>query len=458
MTRTDNHKTINYNYDRVYRLTKSSPFSRNKLEKLFDDIVHHHSESYSYDPVGNRQTGPDKFDSYTYNNANELLTSTEHPHQNTQNEYDVNGNLIKKTETIGKWKVITSYTYDDENRLILVSIQKGDKIKEISFAYDPFGRRISKTIEKEEFTDDDDKDNGKHGHNDYPKTTFYIYDNQNIIAEYDGNGKQTAFYIHGPNIDEPLSAEIKNTRIYYHADGLGSITTLTNHMGHKVQQYDYDSFGNIKSTPFWIKQPYTYTGREYDYDTGLYYYRARYYDPSIGRFTTRDPIGFGGGINRYSYVNNSPLNYVDPLGLFANHAYLSLQAFTQVPCPKLYVISADAAQAVDALQYTNRIQNAYWHAMSEPGESIESAMNRAESRIVLMLSQCNAESLGYALHTEQDKYAGGHMGYQPWYGDSIPSFAHWRADTFHSDTAGAIAASANIIRRFKEKCPCACKE
>jgi len=88
-------------------------------------------------------------------------------------------------------------------------------------------------------------------------------------------------------------------------------------MGHKVQQYDYDAFGNIKCTPFphWIKQPYTFTGREFDSDTGLYYYRARYYDPKVGRFVTRDPIGFKGGINQYAYAGNNPVNWTDPTGL-----------------------------------------------------------------------------------------------------------------------------------------------
>lgn len=81
-----------------------------------------------------------------------------------------------------------------------------------------------------------------------------------------------------------------------------------------MQEYDYDSFGNIKSTPFWVKQPYTYTARELDYETGLYYYRARYYDPKVGRFITRDPIGFGGGINVYAYVKNNPIRFKDPEG------------------------------------------------------------------------------------------------------------------------------------------------
>ncbi len=261
--------------------------------------------------MGNRQTGPQSTDGYTYNSGNELLNYSGHPNKGNNYEYDLNGNLIKKTETIqGNAKLITSYTYDDENRLITVTMAKGNKTKEISFAYDPFGRRISKTIEKDELNDDNSTNK-----KDYPLTTFYIYDEQNIIAEYDQNGKQTASYIHGPNIDEPLAAEINNTRVYYHADGLGSITTLTNHMGHKVQQYNYDSFGNIKSTPFWIKQTYTYTGREYDPETGLYYYRARYYDPQAGRFITRDPIGFGGGINQYVYTKSNPISATDPYGL-----------------------------------------------------------------------------------------------------------------------------------------------
>jgi RHS repeat-associated protein len=269
------------------------------------------------------------------------LNYSAHPNKGNSYEYDLNGNLIKKIETIqGNAKLITSYTYDDENRLITVTMAKGNKTKEISFTYDPFGRRISQTIEKEEFTDEDDiKDNGNHNgndkdnnhdqdkdgdkhqnkHDDYPRITYYVYDEQNIIAEYDQNGKQTASYIHGPNIDEPLSAEIRNTRIYYHADGLGTITSLTNHMGVAVQKYDYDSFGNINFTPFphWIKQPYTYTGREFDFESGLYYYRARYYDSKVGRFVTKDPIGFGGGdVNLYGYVKNNPVNKIDPLGLY----------------------------------------------------------------------------------------------------------------------------------------------
>ncbi len=104
---------------------------------------------------------------------------------------------------------------------------------------------------------------------------------------------------------------------YYHADGLGSIVAITNATGAVVQRYEYDSFGNItyQQDPN-FKQPYTYTGREYDEESGLYYYRARYYDAKVGRFITEDPIGLDGGdVNFYSYVGNNPVNWIDPTGL-----------------------------------------------------------------------------------------------------------------------------------------------
>jgi len=84
-----------------------------------------------------------------------------------------------------------------------------------------------------------------------------------------------------------------------------------------MQTYDYDSFGNPKSTTQTITQPYTYTAREYDPETGLYFYRARQYDAKTGRFLQKDPIGFSAGdVNQYRYVGNSPTNATDPSGLF----------------------------------------------------------------------------------------------------------------------------------------------
>ncbi len=110
----------------------------------------------------------------------------------------------------------------------------------------------------------------------------------------------------------------RNSQSYFlHADGLGSITHITDQNRNLVQSYSYDSFGHqTPSTGF--RNSITYTAREWDKETGLYYYRARYYDPIEGRFISKDPIGFAGGdVNLFGYVGSNPLNWVDPSGLMA---------------------------------------------------------------------------------------------------------------------------------------------
>jgi RHS repeat-associated protein len=91
--------------------------------------------------------------------------------------------------------------------------------------------------------------------------------------------------------------------------------------GNIVQSYGYDAFGNIQQRGDDINQPYAYTGQQYDQETGLYYYRARYYDPGIGRFISEDPIAGiltnPQGFNRYIYANDNPSTYVDPSGRYA---------------------------------------------------------------------------------------------------------------------------------------------
>ena len=111
-----------------------------------------------------------------------------------------------------------------------------------------------------------------------------------------------AYTGNGPGMDEPLSIEKNGEVYYYHADGLGSIVALTDGGGKVAQSYEYGAFGGLHDRMNAIKQPYAFTGREYDSETGLYYYRARYYDAEVGRFISRDPIGFAGGdVNLYGY-------------------------------------------------------------------------------------------------------------------------------------------------------------
>ncbi|MDH5670442.1 MAG: hypothetical protein OEY86_20765, partial [Nitrospira sp.] len=137
-----------------------------------------------------------------------------------------------------------------------------------------------------------------------------------IPVEYDGANVLQARYTHGPGIDEPIAVTKGGATYFYHQDGLGSVTDLTDSTGATAKSYSYDAYGNIVEQTGTVEQPYTYTGREFDAESGLYYYRARYYDPTTGRFLQKDPRGFeGGDLLLYGYAKENPVLYSDPDGL-----------------------------------------------------------------------------------------------------------------------------------------------
>jgi len=144
----------------------------------------------------------------------------------------------------------------------------------------------------------------------------YLYDGGHIIAEYDGSGSLLHKYIYGPGVDQPIcmiDVEHSSAAYYYHFDGLGSVVALTNSSGSVVNLYEYSVYGEVSASDPNHPNRFLFTGREFDADTGLYYYRARYYNPYIGRFLQTDPAGQG--INAYSYCRNSPMNWSDPSGM-----------------------------------------------------------------------------------------------------------------------------------------------
>jgi RHS repeat-associated protein len=221
---------------------------------------------------------------YTYNASNEMLTREGVPYT-----YDADGNTLGKKNGSGT----TSYSWDFENRLTSVTFPTGGVV---SFKYDPFGRRIQKTSPA--------------------GTTAYVYDGDNILEELTGStGTLSERYTYGPGIDEPLVGQRQPKIFYYEADGLGSVTSLTDPTGAVAATYTYDSFGFMTASTGSATNWYRYTARQFDSDTGLYYYRARYYDPITGRFVNEDPIGSRGGINFYAYAGNSPTQLGDPYGL-----------------------------------------------------------------------------------------------------------------------------------------------
>ncbi|MGH7260610.1 MAG: RHS repeat-associated core domain-containing protein [Nitrospiraceae bacterium] len=296
MSLTDRRGAQAFGYDSLDRLTSAS-------HPLLGT-----PQAFSYDPVGNRTTGGS-----THNVANQLTADANFTYQ-----YDDNGSLTRKTITANA--NYTQYTYDAENRLTKVeefTAGSPTPVATSTYRYDGLGRRIEKV------------GNGQ--------TRRYVYDGEDILLEYDGGNVLQARHTHGPGIDVPIAVTKAGSTFFYHQDGLGTVTDLTDSAGAVAKAYAYDSHGNILESPGTVDQPYTFTGREFDAETGLYYYRARYYDPTIGRYISEDPIGFNGGIDFYAYVLNNPINRSDQFGLapkiccrgvgwglsfFGNHCYI----------------------------------------------------------------------------------------------------------------------------------------
>jgi RHS repeat-associated protein len=166
----------------------------------------------------------------------------------------------------------------------------------VSYRYDPFGRRIYKSSSA--------------------GTSIYAYDGDNLIEETNSSGVAVARYAQTEEVDEPLAMLRSATTSYYNADGLGSITSLANGAGVLAQTYTFDSFGNQTASTGSLTNPFHYTAREFDSETNLNFYRARYYDSSTGRFISEDPIGSAGGnTNLFRYLHNGPTRGTDPFGL-----------------------------------------------------------------------------------------------------------------------------------------------
>ena len=224
-----------YTYDELNRLTEAiNPLPGNPLESYTE-----------YDVVGNRKNSNQNGLS-TFNSANQLLEDANF----TYDLYDNNGNLKQKTAKSGG--AVTTYHYDAENKLVRVVTNT----MTVNYKYDGLGRRVEKEVI-----------------GGTTNVTRYVYDNEDILLELDGSNNIVARYTHGPGIDEPLVMEKGGQNYFYHADGLGSITEITNQTGGVVQRYTYSSFGEIESQlDANFVQPYAFTAREFDSETGLYFY------------------------------------------------------------------------------------------------------------------------------------------------------------------------------------------
>ncbi len=336
-----------YGYDALNRLV-----SVDKGDGLVKDLDDKKQESlyinYNYDNLGNRDSveqttswttkkGKEKektkIADYTNNSLNQYTSVSSLKRDNDDEKhgnsgkfvYDKNGNLIQDSNQ--------KYSYDYRNRLVKVESYETDKNGKIStnliseFKYDVLGRRLSKTT----YNDEDE----------VKKIVRYVYSNQNAIEETsygssDGKEKlkDTKEYVYGNGVDDVLVMIVSTAdgkkktenRYFYQKDQLGSITAITDDKGKVIKEYAYDEFGKVyerkENGEHWgkynksdIGNTRLFTGREYDKEIGLYYYRARYYSADLGRFISRDPIGTRDNVNLYSYVGNSPVKFVDGMGM-----------------------------------------------------------------------------------------------------------------------------------------------
>jgi RHS repeat-associated protein len=169
----------------------------------------------------------------------------------------------------------------------------------LNYVYDPFGRRIEKQYDG--------------------KTVLkYLYDGDQCIAEYGAGNDLHRKYVCGPGVDQPIcmteTTGSYTGTYYYHFDGSNNVVALTDDEGDTVEVYDYSVYGRVAALDASHPNRFLFTGRRYDKETGLYYYRARYYKPEIGRFLQVDPVGYDAGMNLYQYCQNNPANLRDPLG------------------------------------------------------------------------------------------------------------------------------------------------
>jgi RHS repeat-associated protein len=273
-------RSLDYGYDVLNRLTS------------VDDGTS--TTGYVYDPVGNIVTIPlpgGGSANATYDVNDRILTVGARTFQ-----YDPRGNITQITDGAD----VTTFTYDSRDRLT----QRVEADGTVStFAYDHAGNRVSRTVDG--------------------VTTRYVVDTADpsglaqVLVERDGSGTPQTSYVHGHGL---VSADRSAGTAYVHPDALGSTRLLTDASGTVTDTFDYDAYGNDAGTTGSTPIEHRFAGQQQDPATGLYYMRARYFDPEIARFISRDPwlgdVARPATLHPYQYALNNPVNAVDPTGRF----------------------------------------------------------------------------------------------------------------------------------------------
>ncbi len=227
---------------------------------------------------------------------------------NAQFGYNAAGCITNIAHTgTGNYSSSKALGWDEKYQLTSVS----SVYSVVEYSYDVLGRRISRTCHSPLATNE----------------VHFVYNDNQVAADLDASGKVLRSYVWGPGIDNLLSMTVHGTtetNTYYALkDHLNTVYALIDATGQTVEWYEYDAWG--RTTVFnaagdelnksAVGNRYCFQGREIDWATGLYYFRARWYSPETGRWLSKDPVGIAGGLNLYAFCGNNPVNFVDPFGL-----------------------------------------------------------------------------------------------------------------------------------------------
>jgi RHS repeat-associated protein len=365
-----------YVYDPLYRLVRSEDSEARLTEYAYDAVGNRLYMGSNYDP----QRTPTDVDSYTvdyaYNAANQLLATDHSGFGVTAYTYDPNGNRIRR-EGPDVWTgnvqdiLRTDYTYDYENRLTWVGNFRdpGNGTWQIddetAMLYDGYERLFRRTY---------DKHQGGGGQ----KWTEYVYDGLDPIVEYVDPSPQYVNYYRGLGRilemhEYKSQASPPGTARYFHHDGLGSVSALTNNDGQSAHTYRYWDYGMAldkngrAADASNFTDPhnhYTYTGQEWEEHTWLYHFYAREYDPLVGVWLQQDPyrgqLDTPMTLHRYGYVGGNPITSYDVLGYKANqNSWKAAQEGYAVQRALNEVVSKNGSVRCNVRVYYNNKQSYY---------------------------------------------------------------------------------------------------
>ena len=372
--------TINYTYDSANRLTQAADSAGGTITRGYDGLDRLISETsslgaltYSYDAAGRRTTmtvAGQPAVSYSYDNANRLFQIT----QGTSTagfSYDAANRRTSLTLPNG---ISVSYAYDNDSRVVGMTFNSGaNTLGTLTYAYDQAGRRtqvagsfartnlpqpVTAAIydaagelinwNGSNITYDSNGNMAFDGLNNFTWNarnqmavlngaslgydafgrrtrnaagTSFVYDGMNPVQEL--SGTTVTANLLAIRLDEYLSRSDASGSFGQLRDALGSTIALTDGSGNITTAYTYDPFGTTSVSGPMSANPSQYTGREND--GNLYYYRARYYNPTLGRFVSEDPIRFSRGTtNSYGYAGDNPVQFTDPLGLWTLELGISI--------------------------------------------------------------------------------------------------------------------------------------